>query len=45
VLLPGFLLGLVVGACVDRLRRRIMIATDLGRALLIVTVPLAAFLG
>jgi MFS family permease len=45
-LLPGFLLGLVAGAWVDRLRRRpIMIATDLGRALLIVTVPVAAFLG
>jgi MFS family permease len=45
-LLPGFLLGLVAGAWVDRLRRKpIMIATDVGRALLIVTVPLAAFLG
>jgi MFS family permease len=45
-LLPGFLIGLVAGAWVDRLRRKpIMIATDLGRALLIVTIPLAAFLG
>jgi MFS family permease len=45
-LLPGFLLGLVAGAWVDRLRRKpIMIATDIGRALLIVTVPLAAWLG
>ena len=45
-LLPGFLLGLVAGAWVDRLRRKpIMIATDLGRALLIVTIPVAAFLG
>src|SRR5687768_3224901 len=45
-LLPGFLCGLVAGAWVDRLRRKpIMIATDLGRALLIVTIPLAAFLG
>src|SRR5215208_8115425 len=45
-LLPGFLLGLVAGAWVDRLRRKpIMIATDVGRALLIVTVPLAAWLG
>ena len=45
-LLPGFLFGLVAGAWVDRLRRKpIMIATDLGRALLIVTIPLAAFLG
>src|SRR5215216_3301156 len=45
-LLPGFLFGLVAGAWVDRLRRKpIMIATDLGRALLIVTIPVAAFLG
>ena len=45
-LLPGFIFGLVAGAWVDRLRRkRIMIATDLGRALLIVTIPLGAFLG
>ncbi len=45
-LLPGFLFGLVAGAWVDRLRRKpIMIATDLGRALLIATIPLAAFLG
>src|SRR5215203_217217 len=45
-LLPGFLLGLVAGAWVDLLRRKpIMIATDLGRALLIVTIPVAAFLG
>src|SRR5918997_3318482 len=45
-LLPGFLLGLVAGAWVDRLPRKpILIATDLGRALLIATIPLAAFLG
>jgi MFS family permease len=45
-LLPGFLFGLVAGAWVDRLSRKpIMIATDLGRALLIVTIPVAAFLG
>src|SRR5918992_2121957 len=45
-LLPGFLFGLVAGAWVDRLRRKpIMIATDLGRALLITTIPLAAFFG
>ncbi len=45
-LLPGFLIGLVAGAWVDRLRRKpILIATDLGRALLIVTIPLAALLG
>ena len=45
-LLPGFVVGLIAGAWVDRLRRKpIMIATDLGRALLIATIPLAAFLG
>jgi MFS family permease len=45
-LLPGFLFGLVAGAWVDRLARKpIMIVTDLSRALLIVTIPLAAFLG
>ncbi len=45
-LLPGFIFGLVAGAWVDRLRRKpIMIVTDLGRALLIATIPLAAFLG
>src|SRR5918997_357186 len=44
-LLPGFVFGLVAGAWVDRLRRKpVMIATDLGRALLIVTIPVAAFL-
>jgi hypothetical protein len=45
-LLPGFLLGLVAGAWVDRLRRRpIMIAADLGRALLLLIVPLGAVMG
>jgi MFS family permease len=45
-LLPAFIVGLVAGAWVDRLRRRpIMIAADLGRALLLVTIPLAAALG
>jgi MFS family permease len=45
-LLPGFLFGLVAGAWVDRVRRRpLMIATDLGRALLLVTIPLAALAG
>jgi MFS family permease len=45
-LLPGFVVGLIAGAWVDRLRRKpIMIATDLGRALLIATIPVAAFLG
>jgi MFS family permease len=45
-LLPAFIFGLIAGAWVDRLRRRpIMIATDLGRALLLATIPLAAALG
>ena len=45
-LLPGFLFGLVAGVWVDRLRRNpIMVATDIGRALLMLTIPLAAFLG
>ncbi len=45
-LLPGFVFGLVAGVWVDRLRRRpIMIATDLGRAVLLITIPLAALGG
>jgi len=40
---PGFLLGLIAGVWVDRLRRRpILIATDLGRATILVTIPVAA---
>lgn len=39
-----FLMGLVAGAWVDRLRRRpILIVADLGRAALLATIPLAAF--
>ena len=45
-LAPGFLTGLVVGAWVDRLRRRpIMIGADIARAMLLATIPLAAVLG
>jgi MFS family permease len=45
-LLPGFLAGLIAGAWVDRLRRRpILIWTDIGRAVLLAVIPLAAFLG
>ena len=37
------LVGLVAGAWVDRLRRRpVMIATDLGRAILLASIPIAA---
>jgi MFS family permease len=44
-LLPKFLTGLIVGVWVDRLRRRpIMVVADLGRALLLVTIPAAALL-
>jgi MFS family permease len=44
--IPSLLLGLFVGAWVDRSRRRpILIAADLGRALLLFAIPLAAVLG
>jgi len=44
-LIPGFLFGLVAGVWVDRLPRRpIMIAADIGRALLLGLIPLAAVL-
>jgi len=42
---PGLLGGLVAGVWVDRLRRRpVLIGADLGRALLLGTIPLAAAL-
>jgi MFS family permease len=45
-LMPGFLAGLIAGAWVDRLRRRpILIWAEIGRAVLLFTIPLAAFLG
>src|SRR5436309_3198891 len=45
-LLPKFLAGLVAGVWVDRLRRLpIMIVADVGRALLLGTIPAAALLG
>jgi MFS family permease len=44
--LPSPLLGLFVGVWVDRYRRRpILIVADLGRAVLLGVVPVAAFLG
>jgi MFS family permease len=44
-ILAGVIVGLVAGVWVDRLRRRpLMIAADLLRALLLVTIPLAAVL-
>ena len=43
--LPALLVGPVAGVVVDRRRRRpIMIAADLGRALLLLSIPLAALL-
>lgn len=43
--LPFLLIGLFAGAWVDRMRRRpILIAADLGRALLFVSIPVAAAL-
>ncbi len=45
-LVPGFLIGLVAGVWVDRLRRRpVMIGADVGRALLLGSIPLVAFAG
>ena len=45
-LLPAVLAGLFAGAWVDRLRRRpLLIGADLGRALVLATIPLAAWLG
>jgi len=42
-LVGGLLVGLVAGAWVDRLRRRpIMIGADIGRAVILGTIPLAA---
>jgi MFS family permease len=44
--LPALIFGLAAGLWVDRVRRRpIMIAADLGRALLLLTIPAAALLG
>src|SRR5262245_20296796 len=45
-LLPALLLGLLAGVWVDRLRRRpLLIAADVGRGLLLLSVPLAYLLG
>ena len=45
-IIPAFLTGLIAGVWVDRLARKpIMIAVDIGRALVLATVPLAALLG
>jgi MFS family permease len=45
-IVPAFVIGLVAGVWVDRLRRRpLMIAADLGRAILLGSIPLVAFTG
>jgi predicted MFS family arabinose efflux permease len=45
-LLPAFVVGLVAGAWVDRLRRRpIMVAADLARAALLLSIPASAVAG
>jgi MFS family permease len=45
-LVPAFLAGLFAGAWVDRLRRKpLLIGADIGRALLLVSIPLAALVG
>jgi MFS family permease len=44
--LPYLLFGLVIGAWVDRVnRKRVMVVTDLARALVIVSIPLASIQG
>ncbi len=45
-LVPAVLAGLFAGAWVDRLRRRpLLIGADVGRALVLATIPLSAWLG
>ncbi|MEO8207625.1 MAG: MFS transporter, partial [Chloroflexota bacterium] len=45
-LTASLIVGLAAGAWVDRLRRRpVMIASDLGRAVLLATIPIAAIAG
>jgi MFS family permease len=45
-LVAGLVIGLVAGAWVDRLRRRpILIGADVGRAILLGSIPVAALLG
>lgn len=44
-LLPGFLVGLLAGAWIDRRKRRpVMIAADLGRAVILLSIPALAIL-
>jgi len=44
--LPDLLFGLIAGVWVDRVRRRpLLIGADLGRAVLLAVIPIAAFMG
>src|SRR5688572_12312473 len=44
--LPNILFALFAGVWIDRLRRRpVLVVADLGRALLLATIPLAALMG
>jgi len=44
--IPGFLIGLVAGVVIDRFRRRpLLIGADLGRAVVLGSIPLVAFTG
>lgn len=44
--IPGFFIGLFAGAVIDRLRRRpVLVAADLGRAIVLGSIPLLAFTG
>ena len=44
--LPNLLFGLIAGVWIDRVRRKpVLIWADIGRALLLVTIPAAAWLG
>ena len=45
-LIPSFVVGLPVGVWVDRLRRLpLMIASDLARAAILISIPVAAWVG
>ncbi len=44
--LPYLLFGLIAGAWLDRIRRRpVLVATHVGRAVLLAAVPIAALVG
>jgi MFS family permease len=44
--IPPLLFGLIIGAWIDRVsRRNVMIAADIGRLVLLIGIPIAAYLG